>query len=148
MMPHALEGILNCFPAKPDLWSTIHVAATFPKFWIKRRKRELAMEICLCFGQLPQSTKCNPSKTRRIKNFDVNDETRFGNYKIWLLHSQTWQEGPRVPVSTIHEPEWSLQVRMKSWTIMHNPVHLQAPHWPSTSHKAAEYISKLHLLLL
>lgn len=51
------------------------------------------MEICLCFGQLPQSTKYNPSKTRFIKNFEVNDATRFGNHKIWLLHSQSGKQG-------------------------------------------------------
>lgn len=90
---HNLEAILNCFPPKTNLWTIICVAATFPKFGIKRRKRELAMEICLSSGQLPQSTKCNPSKTRCIKNFDVNDETRFGNHNIWLLHSQPGKQG-------------------------------------------------------
>lgn len=51
------------------------------------------MKICLWFGQLSQSTKCNPSKTRCIKNFDVSDETRFDNHEIWLLHSQPGKQG-------------------------------------------------------
>lgn len=107
MMPHALEAILNCFPLKTNLWTIIHVAATFPKFWIKRRKRELAMEICLCFGRLPQSNKCNLSKTRCIKKINVNDETRFDSHKIWPLHSQPGKQGQEcqlAPFTSLNGP--------------------------------------------
>lgn len=73
---------------------------------------------------------------------DVNDETRFGSHKIWLLHSQSGKQGQECQFP----PFTSLNGATDEDEKQDHEAKSCVP--TSTSHKAAEYISKLHLLPL
>lgn len=87
-----------CTRSNSELFSTKNkplnhmCGCNFSEVW-DQKEEERTCNGNLCFGQLPQSNKCNLSKTRCIKNFDVNDETRSGSHKMWLLHSQPGKQG-------------------------------------------------------
>lgn len=108
-------------------------------FW---RKRELALEIFVLASSHRVINKCNLSKARCIKNLDVNDETRFDCHKIWLLHTQPGKQGQECQVP----PFTSLNGATGEDEKQDHEAKSGVP--TSTSHKAAEHISKLHLLPL
>lgn len=126
MMPHTLEAILNWFPLKTNLWTVIRVAAAFQKFWIKRRKRELSMEIFVLASshRAPNITLLKQDLSRTLRWMMQQDlVTPKSGFCTANLASRARS------ANFHHSLSWMvLQMRMKSKTMMHNPVYLQALH--------------------